>query len=94
MNNWSLTGRVEFATAEKLAEALKIQAHTKKVQVSLKEARGGSALLLVLLAWQRRCLSLGAQLSLVDASFELQKIAELSHLENLLPLVFNTKEPS
>ena len=89
--NWSLVGQVEFATAEKLAEALKIEDKAKKLQVSLKEASGGSALLLVLLAWQRRCLALGAELSLVDVPLQLQKVAELSHLQNLLPLAFNTK---
>lgn len=92
--NWSLAGQVEFATAENLAKALKIEGKAKKLQVSLKEASGGSALLLVLLAWQRRCLALDVELCLVDTPSQLQKVAELSHLQNLLPLVFNTKVPS
>jgi len=91
--NWCLMGRVEFATAEKLSEALKVEGTVKKLQVSLKEASGGSALLLVLLAWQRRCLALDVQLSLVDVPVQLQKVAELSHLQDLLPLELNTKEP-
>jgi len=92
--NWSLAGQVEFSTAENLANALKIEEKTKKLQVSLKEACGGSALLLVLLAWQRHCLALGVELCLVDTPSQLLKVAELSHLQNLLPLVFNAKVPS
>lgn len=94
LGSWCLTGEVEFNSAEKLAETLLVDSKTDALQISLKNASGGSALLLVLLAWQRRCLALGIELSLIDAPQELQKVAELSHLQNLLPLLFNTKQPS
>lgn len=93
-SSWRLVGQVEFATAESLAEALQVNAANKEQQVDLQQASGGSALLLVLLAWQRRCLALDVQLKLLNPPVQLQKVAELSHLQNLLPLVIDTKELS
>lgn len=93
-NSWRLVGQVEFASAENLAKALQPDADIKNQQVSLEKATGGSALLLVLLAWHRRCLSLNVQLKLLNPPLQLQKVAELSHLQNLLPLVFDTKATS
>lgn len=86
---WQLVGEVEFATAESLAKALRPEAAANKVlEVSLEQASGGSALLLVLLAWQRHCLSLGIKIKLLNPPLQLQKVAELSHLQSLLPLEF------
>ncbi len=93
-NCWQLVGQVEFATAESLANALQVNTAHKEQQVSLEQASGGSALLLVLLAWQRCCLSLGVKLRLLNPPLQLQKVAELSHLQSLLPLEFATKQPS
>lgn len=91
--SWRLVGQVEFSTAENLADALVLEAGISQPQrVDLQQASGGSALLLVLLAWQRRCLALGVQLELLNPPLQLQKVAELSHLQNLLPLVLNTKQ--
>lgn len=94
--NWRLVGRVEFVTAEalanQLAEALPLLDDFKVLQVEIEQASGGSALLLVLLAWQRCCLALGLELRLLNPPIQLQKVAELSHLQNLLPWVFNTKQ--
>ena len=93
---WRLVGQVEFTTAEalanQLADALPLLGDNKVLQVEIEQASGGSALLLVLLAWQRRCLALGLKLQLLNPSSQLQKVAELSHLQNLLPWVFNTKQ--
>lgn len=90
---WRLVGQVDFSTAEHLADALVLEAGvTQPQQVDLQQASGDSALLLVLLAWQRRCLALGVQLELLNPPLQLQKVAELSHLQNLLPLVLNTKQ--
>lgn len=92
---WRLVGKVEFATAETLAnqlvEALPLLGDSKLLQVEIAQASGGSALLLVLLAWQRYCLALGLKLQLLNPPSQLQKVAELSHLQNLLPWVFNAK---
>ena len=90
-NYWCLVGQVEFSTAEKLANDLKLNETKEVQQISLEKASGGSALLLVLLAWQRHCLGVGVQLILLNPPQQLQKVAELSHLQNLLPLVFDTK---
>lgn len=92
---WRLVGQVDFSTAEHLADALVLEAGvTQPQQVDLQQASGDSALLLVLLAWQRRSLALGGQLELLNPPDQLQKVAELSHLQNLLPLVVKTKQLS
>ncbi|HKM15477.1 MAG TPA: hypothetical protein VJY63_06085 [Marinospirillum sp.] len=92
---WLLVGQVTFVTAEALAvclvDALPLANNVQVQQVDIQQASGGSALLLVCLAWQRHCLALGLELQLLNPSIQLQKVAELSHLQNLLPWVFNTK---
>lgn len=95
-DNWCLVGQVEFTTAEALAadivKALPVNTELKHLPIDLHQASGGSALLLVLLAWQRDCLALGVELTLLNPPLQLQKVAELSHLHNLLPLMIKTKE--
>ena len=92
--SWRLIGQVEFDTAESFAKALPLDASITQLQINLQQATGGSALLLLLLAWYRSCQALDVQLKLLNPPLQLQKIAELIHLQNLLPLVFDTKEPS
>lgn len=94
--SWCLVGQVDFSTAETLANdlinAVPVAGDVSVIQVAIEQASGGSALLLVCLAWQRHCLALGLELQLLNPPSQLQKVAELSHLQNLLPWVLNAKQ--
>lgn len=86
-NLWQLSGLVSFNQAEQLATTLPLHNKaTPNLEIDLSQAQANSALILVLLAWQRRSQELKLTIKFSQASAKLHSLIRLSHLDSLLPL--------
>ncbi|MBE0505342.1 MAG: STAS domain-containing protein [Marinospirillum sp.] len=85
-DDWVLNGCVDYDLAEALVTTLDLQQGSPS-RINLQDARGGAALLLVLLSWHRNARQLGVSLQFINPSQELMRVAELSGLDLLLPFV-------
>ncbi len=83
---FALEGRVDLTTVSRLMEVGREQlAASDAPRVSLAGARAeGSAILALLIGWQRNCHEEGRVLAFVDVPEPLRRIAEASEVDQLL----------
>lgn len=82
-----LSGRVGLATVSALMEvgSAALESAAPAPVVSLKEVQAeGSAILALLIGWQRACLGRGHTVSFVDVPLALQQVAEASEVAEVL----------
>ncbi len=82
---WQLRGEVTFVNAAVVASITTWQQETR-LTLDLAEAAGGSALLLVLLAWWRAAQKAEIALEFINLTPATRRLLELSDLEEILPL--------
>ena len=91
--HFHLSGRVDLTTVSVLMDvgAAALAGATAAPVVSLKDVQAeGSAILALLIGWQRACVGQGHSLSFVDVPLALRQVAEASEVADVLGISTGT----